>query len=148
MPATRLFGRRWQVSTDVFPLLAIFSAFFYVLWLIYIVVAYFITVDIHGCNDPGLGRHYLATVTLFFTEYVCSLVVAVCIAAIGLVGNQSVLVEDLQQPFLRPCKTCCFVRAGTPLEASRRKIMIPFRYLQVFDWLVQLGCLGTNIISG
>ena len=87
MPATRLFRRRWQIATDVLPLFALFSAFFYVLWLIYIVVSYFITVDIHRCNNSGLGRHYLATVALFFTEYIVSMVVAVCIATIGLRGS-------------------------------------------------------------
>lgn len=87
MPATRMLGRRWQVSTDVLPLFALFSAFFYVLWLVYIIVAYFVTVNVHGCNDTGLGRYYLATVALFFTEYVVSMIVAVCIAAIGLRGK-------------------------------------------------------------
>lgn len=82
-----MFRRRWQIATDVLPLFALFSAFFYVLWLVYIIVAYFITVDIRGCDNSGLGRHYLATVALFFAEYIVSLGVAVCIAAIGLRGD-------------------------------------------------------------
>lgn len=87
MPATYLLGRRWQVSTDVLPIFALFSVLFYMLWLIYIVVAFFLTVNIRGCNDSGVGRHYIAAVALFFTEYVLSMFVAVCIAVIGLRGT-------------------------------------------------------------
>lgn len=87
MPAMSLLGRRWQVSTDVLPLFAIFASFFYLLWIIYILVAFFITVDIQGCNNSGVGRKYLATVCLFFTEYVVSMFTAVCIAIIGLRGD-------------------------------------------------------------
>lgn len=32
--------------------------------------------------------------------------------------------------------------AGTPLEASKRKVMVPFLYLQVVNWVVQVGALG------
>ena len=88
MPALRFLGKRWQVSTDVLPLFAVFSAFSYAAWIIYTIVAYFITVDIHGCNDSGVGRNYLATVCLFLTEYVLSMVTAVCIAIIGFRGKQ------------------------------------------------------------
>lgn len=95
MPATRLFRRRWQIATDVLPLFALFSVFFYVLWLVYIVVAFFLTVDIHNCNDSGIGRNYVATVALFFTEYTVSMLVAVCIATIGLRGNCKALLTQL-----------------------------------------------------
>lgn len=84
-----MLGRRWQVSTDVLPLFALFSALFYILWLVYIVVAFFLTVNIHGCNDSGIGRHYIAAVALFFTEYVLSMLVAVVIVVIGLRGRHS-----------------------------------------------------------
>lgn len=87
MPATLLFGRRWQIATDVLPLFALFSVFFYILWLVYIVVAFFLTVDIHHCNNSGIGRNYVATVALFFTEYTVSMVVALCITSIGLRGD-------------------------------------------------------------
>ncbi|KAL0018987.1 hypothetical protein WJX79_010040 [Trebouxia sp. C0005] len=116
MPATRMLGRRWQVSTDVLPLFAIVSTCFYVLLLIYIVVAFFITVNVRGCNDTAVGRQYLATVCLFLTEYVVSMFTALCITFIGL--------------------------RGTPLEASKRKLMVPFLYLQVLNWVIQLGVLG------
>ncbi|DBA78708.1 TPA: hypothetical protein ACH3X1_008620 [Trebouxia sp. C0004] len=116
MPATRMLGRRWQVSTDVLPLFSIFSTCFYVLLLTYIVVAFFITVNVRGCNDSAVGRNYLATVCLFLTEYVVSMFTAVCITFIGL--------------------------RGTPLEASKRKLMVPFLYLQVLNWVIQLGLLG------
>lgn len=89
MPATRMLGRRWQVSTDILPLFAIFSAAFYVLWIVYIVIAFFVTVDIRGCNDSGTGRNYLATVCLFLTEYVVSMLTAVCITIIGLRGQHA-----------------------------------------------------------
>ena len=89
MPATSILRRPWQVSTDILPLFAIFSAAFYVLWIIYIVIAFFITVDIRGCNDSGIGRNYLATVCLFFTEYVVSMLTAVCITIIGLRGQHA-----------------------------------------------------------
>ena len=86
MPAVRLLGRRWQVSTDLLPLFALVAVIFYLCWFIYIVVAFFITVNVHGCNDTSVGRHYLAVVCLFFTEYVVSLLTALCILAIGLQG--------------------------------------------------------------
>ena len=89
MPALRLLGRRWQVSTDILPLFAIFSTCFYVLLLIYIVVAFFITVNVRGCNDSAVGRNYLATVCLFLTEYVVSMFTALCITFIGLRGKQA-----------------------------------------------------------
>ena len=87
MPAVTLFSRRWQISTDLLPLFALFAIAFYLLWFVYIIVAFFITVNIHGCNDSRVGRHYLATVCLFLTEYVVSLLTAVCIALIGLRGR-------------------------------------------------------------
>lgn len=134
-----MFRRRWQIATDVLPLFALFSAFTYVLWLVYIVVAYFITVDIHGCDNSGLGRYYLATVALFFTEYIVSMVVAVCIAAIGLRGT---IGKFWWSYSTSTCIICYEVSAGTPLEASKREVMIPFLYLQVLNWVMQLGCLG------
>ena len=142
MPAVRLFRRRWQIATDVLPLFALFSVFLYILWLVYIVVAYFITVDVHHCDNSGLGRHYLATVALFFTEYILSMVVAVCIAAIGLRGSMGVSDWSHSTP---TCIICYEIFAGTPLEASKRAIMIPFLYLQVLNWVTQLGCLGEPI---
>ena len=140
-----MLGKRWQVSTDVLPLFAIFSASLYALWLVYIVVAYFITVDIHGCNDTGTGRYYLATVTLFFTEYIVSMLVAVCITAIGLRGIEMLFLALPSVPDSLYILLQTF--AGTPLEASKRKMMIPFLYLQVVNWLMQLGCLGTASAS-
>ena len=147
MPAIRMLGRRWQVSTDVLPLFAIFSTCFYVLLLIYIVVAFFITVNVRGCNDSAVGRNYLATVCLFLTEYVVSMFTAVCITFIGLRGNYIDSKRDqatLSRETARFCSAMELLMriAGTPLEASKRKIMVPFLYLQVLNWVVQLGVLG------
>ena len=103
MPAVTLFGRRWQISTDLLPLFGLFAIALYLLWFVYIIVAFFITVDIHGCNDSRVGRHYLATVCLFLTEYVISLLTAVCITLIGLRGRH----ED----FVTKCRAVavCFI---------------------------------------
>jgi len=147
MPALRLLGRRWQVSTDILPLFAIFSTCFYVLLLIYIVVAFFITVNVRGCNDSAVGRNYLATVCLFLTEYVVSMFTALCITFIGLRGKHTDSKRDQATLCRETARFCSAMEllmriAGTPLEASKRKIMVPFLYLQVLNWVVQLGVLG------
>ena len=159
MPALRMLGRRWQVSTDVLPLFAIFSTCFYVLLLSYIIVAFFITVNVRGCNDSAVGRNYLATVCLFLTEYIVSMFTAVCITFIGLRGKRtdskgpsnSVAKLHDSAPVPAQCRNiaqfCSALElpmhvAGTPLEASKRKIMVPFLYLQVLNWVIQLGVLG------
>lgn len=146
MPALRLLGRRWQVSTDILPLFAIFSTCFYVLLLIYIVVAFFITVNVRGCNDSAVGRNYLATVCLFLTEYVVSMFTALCITFIGLRGKHTDSKDQatLSRETARFCSAMKLLMrsAGTPLEASKRKLMVPFLYLQVLNWVIQLGVLG------
>lgn len=156
MPALRLLGRRWQVSTDILPVFAISSTCFYVLLLIYIVVAFFITVNVRGCNDSAVGRNYLATVCLFLTEYVVSMFTALCITFIGLRGkrtgkqDQATLSRDSAPAYAHCRNTAQFCSAlelpmhiaGTPLEASKRKLMVPFLHLQVLNWVIQLGVLG------
>ena len=69
---------------------------------------FLLTVDIHNCNDSGIGRNYVATVALFFTEYTVSMVVAVCIATIGSRGNCKALLNQIKTDSTQIECTICF----------------------------------------
>lgn len=89
MPAVRMFGRKWRVSSDFLPLFAGVGLLFHSIWVIFIIVWPFGITNVHKCNNFKAGRHFQAAVCLFFGLYVLSFVQELLITVIGLRGDYS-----------------------------------------------------------
>ncbi|KAL0048262.1 hypothetical protein WJX82_011336 [Trebouxia sp. C0006] len=116
MPAVRMFGRKWRVSSDFLPLFAGVGLLFHSAWVIFIIVWPFGITNVHKCNNFKAGRQFQAAVCLFFGLYVLSFVQELLITVIGL--------------------------RGTPLETSKRRAMKPVLYTQLLNWVGQLGVVS------
>ncbi|KAA6427714.1 MAG: sn1-specific diacylglycerol lipase alpha, partial [Trebouxia sp. A1-2] len=116
MPAVRMFGRKWRVSSDFLPLFAGVGLLFHSIWVIFIIVWPFGITNVHKCNNFKAGRHFQAAVCLFFGLYVLSFVQELLITVIGL--------------------------RGTPLETRKRRFMNPVLYTQLVNWVGQLGVVS------
>lgn len=89
MPAVRMFGRKWRVSSDFLPLFAGVGLLFHSIWVIFIIVWPFGITNVHKCNNFKAGRQFQAAVCLFFGLYVLSFVQELLITVIGLRGDCS-----------------------------------------------------------
>ena len=87
MPALRLAGHKWRVSSDFVPIFACVSLVFHVIWCVFIIVWPFGITKVHKCNNTKPGRQFLASVWLFFILYVTSAVQEILIIIIGLRGT-------------------------------------------------------------
>lgn len=89
MPAIRMFGRKWRVSSDFLPLFAGVGLLFHSIWVIFIIVWPFGITNVHKCNNFKAGRQFQAAVCLFFGLYVLSFFQELLITVIGLRGDCS-----------------------------------------------------------
>ena len=144
MPALRLAGHKWRVSSDFVPIFACVSLVFHVIWCVFIIVWPFGITKVHKCNNTKPGRQFLASVWLFFILYVTSAVQEILIIIIGLRGT-----PKLDRDVAADCKPCRRTRckasvshSGTPLETRKRKAMIPVLYTQTANWIAQIGAVG------
>lgn len=87
MPAVRMFRRKWRVSSDFLPVFAGVGLVFHFLWVIFIIVWPFGVTKVRECDHTTAGRHFLASVSLFFILYVLSFVQELLITLIGLRGE-------------------------------------------------------------
>ena len=87
MPAVRMFGRKWRVSSDFLPLFAGVGLVFHFFWVIFIIVWPFGITPVHRCDNTKAGRQFLASVSLFFILYVLSFIQELFITLIGLRGE-------------------------------------------------------------
>lgn len=90
MPAVRMFGRKWRVSSDFLPLFASVGLLFHFIWVIFIIIWPFGITHVHRCTNNKAGRQFLAAVCLFFGLYVLSFIQELLITVIGLRGQHSV----------------------------------------------------------
>ena len=89
MPAVRMFGRKWRVSSDFLPVFAGIGLVFHFCWVIFIIVWPFGVTKVRKCDNTTAGRHFLASVALFFILYVLSFIQELLITLIGLRGETS-----------------------------------------------------------
>lgn len=87
MPAVRMFGRKWRVSSDFLPVFAGVGLVFHFFWVIFIVVWPFGITPVRECDNTKAGRQFLSSVALFFGPYVLSFIQELLILLIGLRGN-------------------------------------------------------------
>ena len=152
MPAVRMFGRKWRVSSDFLPLFATVGLVFHFIWVIFIIVWPFGITHVHRCTDNKAGRQFLAAVCLFFGLYVLSFIQELLIVVIGLRGQGSLhtfckVCLNWEKVFIiqhnkRSCKQPCDAPLGTPLETRKRRAMQPVLYTQILNWVGQLGVVS------
>lgn len=141
MPALRLAGHKWRVSSDFVPIFAVFGLIFHVAWIILIIVWPYGITKVHKCNDSKPGREFLGAVSLLFVLYVLSALQETLIIVIGLQGQwlQGFCLRYLPATLLQVYRAW---HSGTPLETRKRKAMIPVLYTQTANWIGQLGAVG------
>ncbi|CAL8469007.1 g8548 [Coccomyxa elongata] len=113
MPGIRWCHRRWAISSDFIPFIALLGAIFHFLWMVVIIVFQFGLTKPTNCNNDYGSSNYLATVCLIFGAYSASFLTELAIIAVGL--------------------------RGTPLEVSKRRLIMPLMNLQLFLWIIQLA---------
>lgn len=89
MPAVRMFGRKWRVSSDFLPLFAGVGLVFHFCWVVFIIAWPFGVTKMRKCDNTTAGRHFLASVALFFILYVLSFIQELLITLIGLRGKKA-----------------------------------------------------------
>ena len=86
MPAVRMFGRKWRVSSDFLPVFACVGLVFHFFWVIFIIVWPFGITPVRQCDNTKAGRQFLSSVALFFGLHVLSFIQELLITLIGLRG--------------------------------------------------------------
>lgn len=146
MPAIRMAGHKWRVSSDFVPIFACISLVFHAAWVVFIIVWPFGITRVHKCDNSKAGREFLSSVWLFFILYVTSALQEILIIVIGLRGTHTKRCSNSIFPKTpRPAVTAassCLAHPGTPLETRKRKAMIPVLYTQTANWVGQIGAVG------
>ncbi len=123
MPAVRMFGRKWRVSSDFLPLFAGVGLLFHSIWVVFIIIWPFGITNVRKCNNLKAGRQFQAAVCLFFGLYVLSFFQELLITVIGLRG-------DCCGTSL--CISCACVLSTDASEGTRtackRSYNVPLRY--------------------
>ena len=150
MPAVRMFGRKWRVSSDFLPLFAGVGLLFHSIWVVFIIIWPFGITNVHKCNNFTAGRQFLAAVCLFFGLYVLSFFQELLITVIGLRGDccgtsLCMCTEyECSSRHMDGCKRSYYVALGTPLETRKRRAMKPVLYTQLLNWVGQLGVVSES----
>ena len=82
-----MFRRKWRVSSDFLPLFAGVGLVFHFFWVVFIIVWPFGVTKVRKCENTSAGKHFLASVAVFFILYVLSFVQELLITLIGLRGK-------------------------------------------------------------
>ena len=128
-----------------------------------IIVFQFVLTRPMKCNNDYASRNYLATVILTFVAYSASFFTELAMIVVGLKGASPCHVcrtTGSQLNLLMRCYqgthtkaqnervwiyslSCRVLRPGTPLEVSKRRLMMPLMNLQLFLWTFQLAVAST-----
>ncbi|KDD74155.1 hypothetical protein H632_c1525p1, partial [Helicosporidium sp. ATCC 50920] len=124
MPELSLFGRRWHVSTDTFPILTTFLAMVHIGYVIPFLTGTYSIESTGIKNGCDVGTSLRVAVYGMFAIYLCAAVLEASITAIGLKGG--------------------------PLDERKRRPMRPLLYLEVALWVLLLAwtSYATYIIRG
>ncbi len=122
MPAVRMFGRKWRVSSDFLPLFAGVGLLFHSIWVVFVIIWPFGITNVHKCNNFKAGRQFQAAVCLFFGLYVLSFFQELLITVIGLRG------DCCGTSLCIPCACVLSTNAPQGTRKVAKSFNVPFRY--------------------